>query len=154
MKYFTANIYNGLIQGHVLQLCIWSTISRARSANSQSVKDNDNEQWPQSSLPLHVPWISSVESGELHHKESSGKLCFVVYSQTTVTLSSDCLNLSESFGELLENTEISGPTLDSKTILQRLRPQESVFRKLQRVTQMNNQVWEPLMYFKILVSKP
>lgn len=95
-----------------------------------------------------------MKSGELHHKEISGKLYFVAYSQTTVTLSSDCPNLSESFGELLKNTEISGPTLDSKTILQRLRPQESVFRKLQRVTQMNNQVWEPLMYFKILVSKP
>lgn len=54
-----------------------------------------------------------MKSGKLHHKEISGKLYFVAYSQTTVTVSSDCPNLLESFGELLKSTDFSGPTLDS-----------------------------------------
>lgn len=54
-----------------------------------------------------------MKPGKLHHKEVSGKLYFLAYSQTTVTLGSDCPNLLESFGELFKNTEFSSPTPDS-----------------------------------------
>ena len=53
-----------------------------------------------------------MKSGKVHHKETAGERSLVAYSQTTVTVGSDRPHLLESFGELLKNTDLSGPTLD------------------------------------------
>ena len=54
-----------------------------------------------------------MKSGKVHHKETAGERSLVAYSQTTVTVGSDRPHLLDSFGELLKNTDLSGPTLDS-----------------------------------------
>lgn len=84
MKYFTVNIFNGLIQGYVLQL-LWSL----QVLEMQTVHKYERQEWAAASVFFfHVSWISSVEYGpsleqtkELFHRDVWSTFYFVAYSQ-------------------------------------------------------------------------